>query len=171
MGNRCDMARRFCMLDQGKLDEICTLYSIGPEFQPTLPSSDQAVTDRPSGFVALYTRFFEFSNLWFPLSVFYVNVLEYYGLDLSQLASLVRDPKGSIDAINLPGSSFNPRYFELLESNRTWVHPFVEEVLVLAGDVTKEADMIENEEERVSGSCERAADKKKGTFWTFNPVE
>ncbi|KAI3713858.1 hypothetical protein L1987_72445 [Smallanthus sonchifolius] len=36
--------------------------------------------------------------------------------------------------------------------------------------VTKEADMIENEEERVSGSCERAVDKKEETFWIFTPV-
>ncbi|KAJ0467767.1 hypothetical protein HanIR_Chr14g0688941 [Helianthus annuus] len=64
-------------------------YGIGAEFTPTAPACDASVDKCPAGFIALYCRHFEFSNLRYPFSLFVLNLLEYYRVSFGQI-----HPKG-----------------------------------------------------------------------------
>ncbi|KAF5757188.1 hypothetical protein HanXRQr2_Chr17g0823641 [Helianthus annuus] len=64
-------------------------YGIGTKFKPTAPACDVSIDKCPVGFVALYCRHFEFSNLRYPFSLFVLDLLEYYRVSFGQI-----HPKG-----------------------------------------------------------------------------
>ncbi|KAL8201930.1 hypothetical protein R6Q57_011077 [Mikania cordata] len=96
----------------------------GDEFVPTLPQPGQSVNDCPPGFVALYTRFFDFSNLRFPLARFCCNALEYYQLSLSQLdpfgVSKITHFEMACKALEIPPTMALFRRFFNLAKNGVW---------------------------------------------------
>ncbi|KAJ0626841.1 hypothetical protein HanHA89_Chr01g0018571 [Helianthus annuus] len=89
MGARKDLSRSFSRLTQEEVELFCTEYSIGTKFKPTAPACDVSIDKCPVGFIALYCRHFEFSNLRHPFSLFVLNLLEYYRVSFGQI-----HPKG-----------------------------------------------------------------------------
>ncbi|KAJ0530100.1 hypothetical protein HanHA89_Chr10g0385711 [Helianthus annuus] len=89
MGALKDLAKSFSRLTQEEVELFCKKYGIGIEFTPTAPACDASIDKCPTGFVALYCRHFEFSNLRYPFSLFVLNLLEYYRVSFGQI-----HPKG-----------------------------------------------------------------------------
>ncbi|KAK1425197.1 hypothetical protein QVD17_20544 [Tagetes erecta] len=80
------ISHHYSKLDQPSLDQFCLQYSITSKYKPTLPQPDQLITDCPDGYIALYTKHFEFSNLRIPFSIFFLSFLKAYRLNISQLS-------------------------------------------------------------------------------------
>ncbi|MFS7967850.1 hypothetical protein Hanom_Chr09g00790581 [Helianthus anomalus] len=78
MGARKDMGKTFSRLTQQDVDSFCEQWGIDPFVNPVAPGCNKPIDKCPYGFIALYCRHFEFSNLRYPFSVFVLNVLEYY---------------------------------------------------------------------------------------------
>ncbi|KAJ0781246.1 hypothetical protein HanPI659440_Chr06g0247111 [Helianthus annuus] len=89
MGARKDLAKSFSRLTQEEVELFCKEYGIGKMFKPTAPACDVPIDKCPAGFIALYCRHFEFSNLRHPFSLFVLNLLEYYRVSFGQI-----HPKG-----------------------------------------------------------------------------
>jgi hypothetical protein len=85
MGAKKDMAVTFSTLSQKEVESFCSEWDIDVSFNPVAPTKKLAVSDCPSGSMALYCRHFEFANLRHPFSVFLLNVLEYYRVSLGQI--------------------------------------------------------------------------------------
>ncbi|KAF5754488.1 hypothetical protein HanXRQr2_Chr17g0791841 [Helianthus annuus] len=89
MGARKDLAKSFSRLTQEEVELFCKEYGIRKMFKPTAPACDVPIDKCPAGFIALYCRHFEFSNLRHPFSLFVLNLLEYYRVSFGQI-----HPKG-----------------------------------------------------------------------------
>uniref|UniRef100_A0A251VMB0 Putative transposase (Putative), gypsy type n=1 Tax=Helianthus annuus TaxID=4232 RepID=A0A251VMB0_HELAN len=89
MGALKGLAKSFSRLTQEEVELFCMEYGIGTKFKPTAPACDVSIDKCPVGFVALYCRHFEFSNLRYPFSLFVLNLLEYYRVSFDQI-----HPKG-----------------------------------------------------------------------------
>ncbi|KAJ0526798.1 hypothetical protein HanRHA438_Chr09g0410491 [Helianthus annuus] len=89
MGAFKDLAKSFSRLTQEEVELFCKEYGIGIEFTPTAPACDASIDKCPTGFIALYCRHFDFSNLRYPFSLFVLNLLEYYRVSFCQI-----HPKG-----------------------------------------------------------------------------
>nr|GEY55971.1 transposase (putative), gypsy type [Tanacetum cinerariifolium] len=74
------------VLTQRALIIFCETYHIPDEVHPQLPSPNQTIHEMPSGKIGVYTRFFEYVNFRLPLSTFFVNILRYYRIHISQLS-------------------------------------------------------------------------------------
>nr|GEV27384.1 hypothetical protein [Tanacetum cinerariifolium] len=74
------------VLTQRALTIFCEMYHIRDEVHPQLPSPNQTIHEMPSGKIGVYTKFFEYANFRLPLSTFFVNVLKYYHIHISQLS-------------------------------------------------------------------------------------
>ncbi|KAF5789888.1 hypothetical protein HanXRQr2_Chr09g0376531 [Helianthus annuus] len=85
MGVRKDMGKTFSRLTQEDVDSFCEQWDIDPSVNLVAPGCNKPVDQCPSGFIALYCRHFEFSNLRYPFSVFVLIVLEYYRVSFGQL--------------------------------------------------------------------------------------
>ncbi|KAL8237720.1 hypothetical protein R6Q59_018801 [Mikania micrantha] len=86
MDTKRDMMSRLCELSEKEFSDFCVRYHIEPEFRPTWPDSASNICEPPLGFVGVYTRFFDFSNIRLPMPVFLFNVLEHYSVHISQMA-------------------------------------------------------------------------------------
>nr|GEY59225.1 transposase (putative), gypsy type [Tanacetum cinerariifolium] len=73
-------------LNQKAFDVLCTKYHIHACVHPSLPGPDKNILQSPDGKIGVYTRFFNFSNYWIPLSQFLVDVLDHFHIHLSQLS-------------------------------------------------------------------------------------
>ncbi|KAJ0839005.1 hypothetical protein HanPSC8_Chr14g0601641 [Helianthus annuus] len=89
MGALKDLARSFSRLTQEEVDLFCLEHGIDKQFNPTAPACDASIDKPIPGFIALYCRHFEWSNLRYPFSFFVLNVLEYYRVSFGQV-----HPKG-----------------------------------------------------------------------------
>ncbi|KAM0034110.1 hypothetical protein Hdeb2414_s0016g00493601 [Helianthus debilis subsp. tardiflorus] len=57
-----------------------------PEYRATYPQEGDTAADAPTGYVTLWADFFGVCNLRLPLTVFVVDVLEWYKLHISQFS-------------------------------------------------------------------------------------
>ncbi|GJZ45561.1 hypothetical protein Tco_0593157 [Tanacetum coccineum] len=73
-------------LTEKALQIFCQTYHIPDEVHPQLPNLDQTIHEMPTGKIGVYTRFFEYANFRLPLSTFFVDVLRYYRIHISQLS-------------------------------------------------------------------------------------
>ncbi|GKE39616.1 hypothetical protein Tco_1463021 [Tanacetum coccineum] len=74
-----------CVLTQKALDAFCDKFHISEEVHPVLPNQNDTMHERPTGKIGLYTRFFDYANFRLPLSIFLVNVLRHFRINISQL--------------------------------------------------------------------------------------
>ncbi|GJR96473.1 hypothetical protein Tco_0268647 [Tanacetum coccineum] len=63
-------------------------YHIPDEVHPQLPNLDQTIHEMPTGKIGVYTRLFKYANFRLPLSTFFVDVLRYYRIHISQLSAI-----------------------------------------------------------------------------------
>ncbi|GJW57450.1 hypothetical protein Tco_0104181 [Tanacetum coccineum] len=75
-----------CALTQKSLDAFCTKYHIPDEVHPVFPNQNDTMHERPVEKIRLYTRFFDYANFRLPLSVFLVDVLKHFRINISQLS-------------------------------------------------------------------------------------
>ncbi|GJX14002.1 hypothetical protein Tco_0205760 [Tanacetum coccineum] len=75
-----------CALTQKARDAFCTKNHIPDEVHPVLPNQNDTMHKRPAGKIGLYTRFFDYANFRLPLSVFLVDVLRHFRINISQLS-------------------------------------------------------------------------------------
>ncbi|GJW97221.1 hypothetical protein Tco_0179029, partial [Tanacetum coccineum] len=61
-------------------------YYIPDEVHPTTPGRDRTITQFPEGKVGVYTRFFDYCGYRIPLTKFFVAVLKYFRIHISQLS-------------------------------------------------------------------------------------
>nr|GEV07225.1 putative transposase (putative), gypsy type [Tanacetum cinerariifolium] len=73
-------------LTQSALDALCKKFHIPFTVHPELHSRNQKIRDSPTGKIGVYTRFFDFANYRIPLSQFFVDILKYFQINLSQLS-------------------------------------------------------------------------------------
>ncbi|KAJ0828850.1 hypothetical protein HanRHA438_Chr17g0841901 [Helianthus annuus] len=88
MGARKDLAKSFSRMTQEEVDLFCMEWGIGRKFKPVAPACDKSINQCPPGWIALYCRHFEFSNLRHPFSNFVLNILEYYRVSFCQIHPL-----------------------------------------------------------------------------------
>ena len=72
-------------ITQHELTEFASDFYIPNALHPVVPDDDASIADFPVGKVGVYTRFFEFANQRVPLSLFLVDILNYYRIHISQL--------------------------------------------------------------------------------------
>ncbi|GJV31126.1 hypothetical protein Tco_1391526 [Tanacetum coccineum] len=73
-------------LTERALQIFCQTYHIPDEVHPQLANLDQTIHEMPIGKIGVYTRFFEYANFRLPFSTFFVDVLRYYRIYISQLS-------------------------------------------------------------------------------------
>ncbi|GJV32423.1 B3 domain-containing protein, partial [Tanacetum coccineum] len=67
-------------------DCFCNSYYIPDEVHPTAPGRDRTITQFPEGKVGVYTRLFDYCGYRIPLTKFFVSVLKYFRIHISQLS-------------------------------------------------------------------------------------
>nr|GEW44802.1 hypothetical protein [Tanacetum cinerariifolium] len=74
------------ILTQSALDALCKKYYIPDVVHPELPGRNDRICNSLTGKIGVYIRFFDFANYRIPLSRFFVDILEYFQINLSQLS-------------------------------------------------------------------------------------
>ena len=73
-------------LTQGKLDVLCGQCHIPSFVQLVLPDPNQIISHYPPVKIGFYSRFFYYADFCLPLSVFLVDILKHYRINISQLS-------------------------------------------------------------------------------------
>ncbi|GJY50750.1 hypothetical protein Tco_0441597 [Tanacetum coccineum] len=94
-------------LTEKALQIFCQTYHIPNEVHPQLPNLDQTIHEMPTGKIGVYTRFFEYANFRLPFSTFFVDVLRYYRIHISQL-SVIGEAKVSHFEVLCHAHGFEP---------------------------------------------------------------
>ncbi|GJZ64139.1 hypothetical protein Tco_0620560 [Tanacetum coccineum] len=68
------------------VESFCNSYYIPDEVHPTAPGRDRTITQFPEGKVGVYTRLFDYCGYRIPLTKFFVAVLKYFRIHISQLS-------------------------------------------------------------------------------------
>ncbi|GKC30650.1 hypothetical protein Tco_1037944 [Tanacetum coccineum] len=72
--------------DSEMVESFCNSYYIPDEVHPTAPGRDRTITQFPEGKVGVYTRLFDYCGYRIPLTKFFVSVLKYFRIHISQLS-------------------------------------------------------------------------------------
>ncbi|MFS7953198.1 hypothetical protein Hanom_Chr07g00615751 [Helianthus anomalus] len=67
-------------------ETLMTGIQMPEEYGATYPQEGDTAGDAPTGYVSMFLDWFGDCNLWLPLTVFVVEILEYYKLYISQLS-------------------------------------------------------------------------------------
>ncbi|KAF5803271.1 hypothetical protein HanRHA438_Chr06g0278561 [Helianthus annuus] len=67
---------------------MMTKVQMPVEFRAIYPQEGDTASDAPTGYVTLFDDFFGICNLRLPLTVFMVELLEYYNIHISKLSPL-----------------------------------------------------------------------------------
>ncbi|KAJ0454591.1 hypothetical protein HanIR_Chr15g0741821 [Helianthus annuus] len=67
-------------------DRLMTEVQMPQEYGAIYPQEGDTGADAPAGYVTMWADFFGDCNLWLPLTVFVVEVLEWYKIHISQLS-------------------------------------------------------------------------------------
>jgi hypothetical protein len=120
-----NMAKMCSILTQEEVNAFCEEYGIDLGLHPTAPAADAIISDMPVGTIGVYTRWFDFSNIRFPLSRFLLSVLQYYQVHISQVSpvGLVKVSSFEIHCRALNGTPTLPlfRKFYTLSKNGDWL--------------------------------------------------
>ncbi|GJR01441.1 hypothetical protein Tco_0524425 [Tanacetum coccineum] len=65
---------------------FCNEYYIPDEVHPVAPGRDKTITQFPEGKVGVYTRFFDYCGYRIPFTKFFMAVLRYFRIHISQLS-------------------------------------------------------------------------------------
>nr|GEX38076.1 putative transposase (putative), gypsy type [Tanacetum cinerariifolium] len=74
------------ILTQSALVSLCEKYHIPGNVHLELPGPNARLRYSPTSKIGVYSRFFDFDNYQIPLSLFFVDVLAYFQINLSQLS-------------------------------------------------------------------------------------
>ncbi|GKB90903.1 hypothetical protein Tco_0963175, partial [Tanacetum coccineum] len=68
------------------VENFCNNYYIPDEVHPVAPGRDKTITQFPEGKVGVYTRFFDYCGYRIPFTKFFMAVLRYFRIHISQLS-------------------------------------------------------------------------------------
>ncbi|GJU74637.1 gypsy type transposase [Tanacetum coccineum] len=68
------------------VENFCNDYYIPDEVHPVAPGRDKTITQFPEGKVGVYTRFFDYCGYRIPFTNFFMAVLRYFCIHISQLS-------------------------------------------------------------------------------------
>ncbi|GJU88177.1 hypothetical protein Tco_1300600 [Tanacetum coccineum] len=80
------MANKHSIMTREMVESFCNSYYIPDEVHPTAPGRDRTITQFPEGKVGVYTRLFDYCGYRIPLTKFFVAVLKYFRIHISQLS-------------------------------------------------------------------------------------
>ncbi|GJR30681.1 hypothetical protein Tco_1106913 [Tanacetum coccineum] len=80
------MANKHSIMTREMVESFCDSYYIPDEVHPTAPGRDRTITQFPEGKVGVYTRLFDYCGYRIPLTKFFVSVLKYFRIHISQLS-------------------------------------------------------------------------------------
>ncbi|GJR81075.1 hypothetical protein Tco_0151860 [Tanacetum coccineum] len=80
------MANKHSIMTREMVESFCNSYYIPDEVHPTAPRRDMTITQFPEGKVGVYTRLFDYCGYRIPLTKFFVSVLKYFRIHISQLS-------------------------------------------------------------------------------------
>ncbi|GJY31283.1 hypothetical protein Tco_0414778 [Tanacetum coccineum] len=80
------MANKHSIMTQEMVESFCNSYYIPDEAHPTVPGRDRTITQFSEGKVGVYTRLFDYCGYRIPLTKFFVSVLKYFRIHISQLS-------------------------------------------------------------------------------------
>ncbi|GJT89275.1 hypothetical protein Tco_1070992 [Tanacetum coccineum] len=80
------MANKYSIMTQEMVESFCNSYYIPDEVHPTAPGRDRTITQFPEGKVDVHTRLFDYCGYRIPLTKFFVAVLKYFRIHISQLS-------------------------------------------------------------------------------------
>lgn len=120
-----NLAQMYSVLTQEEVNSFCEEWGIDQAFHPIAPAADATIFDMPAGKIGVYTRWFDFANIRFPLSRFLLTVLQYYQVHISQISpvGLVKVSSFEIHCRALDGIPTLPlfRKFYTLSKNGDWL--------------------------------------------------
>ncbi|GJW76046.1 hypothetical protein Tco_0137728 [Tanacetum coccineum] len=80
------MANKHSIMTREMVESFCNNYYIPDEVHPTASGRDKTITQFPKGKVGVYTRLFDYCGYRIPLTKFFVAVLKYFRIHISQLS-------------------------------------------------------------------------------------
>ncbi|GJW70033.1 hypothetical protein Tco_0126950 [Tanacetum coccineum] len=80
------MANKHSIMTREMVESFCNSYYIPDEVHHTAPGRDRTITQFPEGKVGVYTRLFDYCGYRIPLTKFFVAVLKYFRMHISQLS-------------------------------------------------------------------------------------
>ncbi|GJW09129.1 hypothetical protein Tco_1571552 [Tanacetum coccineum] len=80
------MANKHSIMTREMVESFCNNYYIPDEVHPTAPRWDRTITQFPEGKVGVYTRLFDYCGYRIPFTKFFVAVLKYFRIHISQLS-------------------------------------------------------------------------------------
>ncbi|GJX21733.1 hypothetical protein Tco_0226178 [Tanacetum coccineum] len=80
------MANKHSIMTREMVESFCDSYYIPDEVHPAAPGRDRTITQFPEGKVGVYTRLFDYCGYRIPLTKFFVSVLKYFRIHISQLS-------------------------------------------------------------------------------------
>ncbi|GKA87348.1 hypothetical protein Tco_0809112, partial [Tanacetum coccineum] len=80
------MANKHSIMTREMVESFCNSYYIPDEVHPTAPGRDRTITQFPEGKVGVYTRLFDYCGYRIPPTKFFVAVLKYFRIHISQLS-------------------------------------------------------------------------------------
>ncbi|GJV43577.1 nucleic acid-binding, OB-fold, replication protein A, OB domain protein [Tanacetum coccineum] len=80
------MANKHSIMTREMVESFCNSYYIPDEVHPTAPGRDMTITQFSEGKVGVYTRLFDYCGYRIPLTKFFLAVLKYFRIHISQLS-------------------------------------------------------------------------------------
>jgi hypothetical protein len=80
-----DMLLHSSVLTRSSLNALIKAYDIPEELDPRLPENGENITKLPAGYFGINSKFFEFLNLRFPLTLFFLQTFQSLGLHFTQM--------------------------------------------------------------------------------------
>ncbi|GJV96642.1 hypothetical protein Tco_1548219 [Tanacetum coccineum] len=86
LGCSSKMANKHSIMTREMVESFCDSYYIPDEVHPIASGRDRTITQFPDGKVGVYTRLFDYCGYKIPLTKFFVSVLKYFRIHISQLS-------------------------------------------------------------------------------------
>ncbi|GJR13106.1 hypothetical protein Tco_0795758, partial [Tanacetum coccineum] len=80
------MANKHSIMTREMVENFYNNYYIPDEVHPTVPGRDRTITQFPEGKVGVYTRLFDYCGYRIPFTKFFMAVLKYFRIHISQLS-------------------------------------------------------------------------------------
>ncbi|GJY27640.1 hypothetical protein Tco_0403407 [Tanacetum coccineum] len=77
---------KYSIMTQEMVDSFCESFYIPAEVHPTAPGRNRTIAQFPAGKVGVYTRIFDVCGYRIPFTKFFMTVLKYFRVHISQLS-------------------------------------------------------------------------------------
>ncbi|GJV75557.1 hypothetical protein Tco_1507141 [Tanacetum coccineum] len=77
---------KYSIMTQEMVDSFCEAFYIPAGVHPTAPGRDKTIIQFPAGKVGVYTRIFDYCGYRIPFTKFFMAVLKYFRIHISQLS-------------------------------------------------------------------------------------